>query len=119
PSACRRRSVKSARSRDDRQRARRTSSGTPSPRHGRACPGHLAWDGKAVPDQSGSPGQARWRRQHSGLPMTLRTDHITGAIAIVFGVAVIAMSGELPIGSLSFPGAGLWPKLLAALMIVL
>ena len=51
--------------------------------------------------------------------MTLRTDHITGAIAIVFGIAVIAMSGELPIGSLSFPGAGLWPKLLAALMIVL
>jgi hypothetical protein len=51
--------------------------------------------------------------------MTLRTDHITGAIAIVFGLAVIAMSGELPIGSLSFPGAGLWPKLLAALMIVL
>src|SRR5204862_278661 len=51
--------------------------------------------------------------------MTLRTDHITGALAILMGVMIIAISGELPVGSLSFPGAGLWPKLLALLMIVL
>lgn len=51
--------------------------------------------------------------------MTLRTDHVTGGIAIAFGILVLAISGELPIGSLSFPGAGLWPKLLALLLIVL
>jgi hypothetical protein len=51
--------------------------------------------------------------------MTLRTDHVIGAISILIGVLVIAISGELPIGSLSFPGAGLWPKLLSALMILL
>jgi putative tricarboxylic transport membrane protein len=50
--------------------------------------------------------------------MTLRTDHVTGGIAIAFGVLVLAISGELPVGSLSFPGAGLWPKLLATLTIV-
>ena len=51
--------------------------------------------------------------------MILRTDHVTGAIAILIGVLVIAISGELPIGSLSFPGAGLWPKLLSVLMIMI
>jgi hypothetical protein len=51
--------------------------------------------------------------------MIIRTDHVTGAIAILIGALVLAISGELPIGSLSFPGAGLWPKLLSVLMIVL
>jgi len=49
--------------------------------------------------------------------MILRTDHVIGAAAMAVGVLVLALSGELPIGSLSFPGAGLWPKLLALLMI--
>ncbi len=49
--------------------------------------------------------------------MTLRIDHVIGATAVAFGALVIALSGELPVGSLSFPGAGLWPKLLALLMI--
>jgi hypothetical protein len=49
--------------------------------------------------------------------MILRTDHVTGAAAILFGAVVLAMSGDLPVGSLAFPGAGLWPKLLAMLMI--
>ena len=49
--------------------------------------------------------------------MILRTDHITGGAAIGFGALVLAISGDLPIGSLAFPGAGLWPKLLSVLMI--
>ena len=49
--------------------------------------------------------------------MTLRTDHITGIAAILFGILVLAISGDLPVGSLAFPGAGLWPKLLSILMI--
>jgi hypothetical protein len=49
--------------------------------------------------------------------MTLRTDHVAGVAAIIIGVVVLAMSGDLPLGSLSFPGAGMWPKLVCVLMI--
>jgi hypothetical protein len=49
--------------------------------------------------------------------MTLRIDHVAGAVAIVIGVMVFALSGDLPLGSLSFPGAGMWPKLICVLMI--
>ena len=50
--------------------------------------------------------------------MNLRIDHISGAAAVLTGVIVFAISGELPIGSLSFPGAGMMPKLLCILMIL-
>ena len=43
----------------------------------------------------------------------LRTDHVAGAAFIAFGVLVIAPSGDLPIGTLSLPGAGMMPKLVA------
>ncbi len=50
--------------------------------------------------------------------MTLRADHIAGAAFVVFAIAVFALSGDLPYGSLSSPGAGMMPKLVLALMIV-
>ncbi len=50
--------------------------------------------------------------------MTLRIDHVSGAAAILTGVIVFAISGELPVGSMSFPGAGMMPKLLCVLMIL-
>jgi putative tricarboxylic transport membrane protein len=49
----------------------------------------------------------------------LRVDHVTGGAAIILGLLVLALSGDLPFGSLSFPGAGMWPKLICILMIVL
>ena len=49
--------------------------------------------------------------------MTLRTDHIAGGVLAAFGLLVLALSGDLPVGSLSFPGAGMMPKLLASLLI--
>jgi len=49
--------------------------------------------------------------------MTLRSDHIAGAAFIIFGVIVFALSGDLPFGRLSAPGAGMMPKLLVGLMI--
>ena len=51
--------------------------------------------------------------------MIVRTDHVAGAAAIILGLLVFALSGDLPFGSLSFPGAGMWPKLICVLMIVL
>ncbi len=51
--------------------------------------------------------------------MTLRTDHVAGGAAILVGLLVLALSGDLPLGSLSFPGAGMWPKLICTLMIIL
>jgi hypothetical protein len=49
--------------------------------------------------------------------MTLRSDHIAGAAFVIFGLIVFALSGDLPFGSLSAPGAGMMPKLLLVLMI--
>ena len=45
--------------------------------------------------------------------MTLRTDHAAGGVFVVFGLAALAISGDLPFGTLSFPGAGMMPKLTA------
>jgi hypothetical protein len=50
--------------------------------------------------------------------MTLRADHLAGAFFIGFGVLIIALSGDLPFGTLSFPGAGFLPNILAVLTIV-
>jgi hypothetical protein len=51
--------------------------------------------------------------------VTLRADHIAGGVAIAAALAVLAASGDLPFGTLAFPGAGMMPKLVCALMIVL
>ena len=50
--------------------------------------------------------------------MILRTDHIAGGAFVGFGLVVIASSGDLPVGTLSFPGAGMMPKLVAGLLIL-
>jgi hypothetical protein len=49
--------------------------------------------------------------------MTLRADHVAGAFFIAFGMLVIALSGDLPMGGLSMPGAGFLPKILAGFTI--
>jgi Tripartite tricarboxylate transporter TctB family len=51
--------------------------------------------------------------------MTLRTDHVAGGAAIVAALAILAVSGDLPFGTLAFPGAGMMPKLVCGLMILL
>jgi hypothetical protein len=50
--------------------------------------------------------------------VTLRTDHVAGCVFVVLGIVVLALSGDLPFGTLSFPGAGMMPKLVAGLMIL-
>jgi hypothetical protein len=49
--------------------------------------------------------------------MTLRADHVAGAVFTAFGVLVIALSGDLPMGQLSMPGSGFLPKILAGFTI--
>jgi hypothetical protein len=49
----------------------------------------------------------------------LRSDHVAGAAFVLFGVFVFAISGDLPFGRISAPGAGMMPKLLIGLMILL
>lgn len=51
--------------------------------------------------------------------MTLRTDHVAGGGAIAAALAVLAASGDLPFGTLALPGAGMMPKLVCGLMILL
>jgi hypothetical protein len=48
----------------------------------------------------------------------LRTDHVAGGAAIAVALAVLAASGDLPFGTLAFPGAGMMPKLVCGLMIL-
>ncbi len=50
--------------------------------------------------------------------MTLRSDHIAGAAFVAFGVAIIALSGDLPFGQPSMPGSGFMPMILASLTIL-
>jgi hypothetical protein len=50
--------------------------------------------------------------------MTLHSDHVAGGIAIAAAIAVLAVSGDLPFGTLAFPGAGMLPKLVCGLMIL-
>lgn len=50
--------------------------------------------------------------------MILRADHVAGAAFIAFGLLVIAISGSLPFGTLSSPGAGFMPRILSVLMIL-
>ena len=49
--------------------------------------------------------------------MQLRVDHVAGAIFIAAGAAVFAASGDLPLGSMAMPGAGMMPKLALAFMV--
>ena len=49
--------------------------------------------------------------------MTLRMDHVAGAFFIGLGLLLIALSGDLPTGSLSMPGSGFLPKIVAVLTI--
>jgi hypothetical protein len=49
--------------------------------------------------------------------MILRRDHVAGGVFVIGGALVFAMSGELPFGTLSSPGAGMMPKLTLLLMI--
>ena len=49
--------------------------------------------------------------------MTLRADHVAGAAFVAFGILVFALSGDLPLGRLSMPGAGFLPKLVAGLLV--
>jgi predicted transporter len=50
--------------------------------------------------------------------MTLRSDHVAGTAFVGFGILIFALSGDLPFGRLSFPGAGFLPKLIAGLLIL-
>jgi hypothetical protein len=51
--------------------------------------------------------------------MLLHRDHVAGAFFILAGAIVFLLSGDLPVGSMAMPGAGMMPKLVLALMIVL
>jgi hypothetical protein len=50
--------------------------------------------------------------------MILRADHVAGAAFVIFGAAIIALSGDLPVGHLSMPGSGFLPMIVATLTIV-
>jgi hypothetical protein len=47
----------------------------------------------------------------------LRRDHIAGAAFVIGGALVLALSGDLPVGSMAMPGAGMLPKLVLGLML--
>lgn len=48
--------------------------------------------------------------------MIVRRDHVAGAVFIVAGALVLAVSGDLPFGTLASPGAGMLPTLVVGLM---
>jgi hypothetical protein len=48
----------------------------------------------------------------------VRTGHVAGGAAIAAALAVLAVSGDLPLGTLAFPGAGMMPKLVCGIMVL-
>jgi putative tricarboxylic transport membrane protein len=48
--------------------------------------------------------------------MTVRRDHVAGGIFVAAGALVLAVSSDLPFGTLSSPGAGMLPTLVVVLM---
>jgi hypothetical protein len=50
--------------------------------------------------------------------MIIRADHVAGAVFVIFGGAIIALSGDLPVGQLSMPGSGFLPMIVAVLTIL-
>ncbi|MGH6771403.1 MAG: tripartite tricarboxylate transporter TctB family protein [Xanthobacteraceae bacterium] len=48
----------------------------------------------------------------------LRSDHVAGVFFIALGIVVFALSGDLPFGTITAPGAGMMPKLMAFLMML-
>lgn len=50
--------------------------------------------------------------------VTLKADHVAAGVFAAFGILVFALSTDLPFGSLSAPGAGMMPKLMAGLLIL-
>lgn len=50
--------------------------------------------------------------------MNLRADHVAGAAFVGFGVLIIALSGDLPVGQLSMPGSGFLPMIVATLTVI-
>ena len=49
--------------------------------------------------------------------MILRRDHIAGGAFVAAGVVVLAVSNDLPFGTLASPGAGMLPVMVVWLMI--
>ena len=52
-----------------------------------------------------------------GHRVTLRRDHVAGATFVVSGALILAVSGDLPFGTLASPGAGMLPKSMIGLML--
>jgi hypothetical protein len=49
--------------------------------------------------------------------VNLRRDHLAAGAFVVAGLLVFAVSGDLPVGSMAMPGAGMMPKLVTGLML--
>jgi hypothetical protein len=49
--------------------------------------------------------------------VNLRRDHLAGGVFVTAALLVFAVSGDLPLGSMAMPGAGLMPKLVTSLML--
>lgn len=50
--------------------------------------------------------------------MNLRRDHVAGGCFVLAGAVVLAISSDLPFGTLASPGAGMLPMLLIGLLMV-
>jgi len=60
--------------------------------------------------------RSRQRRGTRATPVSLRRDHVAGGVFVVAGGLILAVSGDLPFGTLASPGAGMVPKLAIGLM---
>ena len=59
---------------------------------------------------------ARSDDERPGQRVILRRDHLAGGVFIAAGLVILALSGDLPFGTLASPGAGMMPKLVLGLL---
>lgn len=65
------------------------------------------------------PSSPHWARGNGKTLLMVRADHVAGAAFVLLGLLVFVLGVDLPFGDLNHPGAGMMPKLVAGLMIVL
>ncbi len=69
------------------------------------------WDTDAkLADEAGATDRQAGVNGASGKSMTLRADHVAGGFFVAFGIAVIALSGDLPFGHLVDAGSRLFAE---------
>ncbi len=61
--------------------------------------------------------QCAFQMPHRGCPMTLRRDHVVSGVLLALAGIALALSTDLPVGTLGSPGPGMLPYIAIGLIV--